>query len=902
MTAPAPAHRRTGVRRRMIAAFLGLAVVPFAAALSILFFVARYDVVEVRAGALARQAGMLAELLTSRITSLTQAVTGVAGVPEVRTHVTRNRNLPPGWASTVRRLLPEVRRVWVDPAEPGRDVPGLRVSDTLLRIRVPVFTLQGEPAATLVVEAGLDRLQRDVEWFHVGENGVAVWVGRDGERLAGGKGAPVPPTPLGKGWTRFESGGQAYVAGAAPVQAGAPEDFGWSVAVVQPVSDLLAPFYRVVGQLALLLVILAAAVVALAWRMADTFVRPLLRIRDGAEIVSRVNLGHRIEIDTGDELQDLAEAFNRMAESLSRSYRELETRVADTTRVLQEERNRLATVLRTMREGVVLANVAGEVVLMNPRARSVLEHGPESPIGAPLSRLLPEDRTAFYVRRVRRRWDQGREAQEEVVFPLEPGALLRGTLAGVPGPGGELAGFLLVYREAHLSPEEHRADETLMQMPALLKGPVATSRALLEALGRHPGMKPAQRDRFLQALAEEASRMAERIRAAEEAATLLAGARWEMVPADPRNLLEEAVALVPGAYVNLRDSDDAVPRVLVEPFLWVASLAAALRWLGERTTGWAPVDASLEVSDEAVLTVLRIASGGPLSSEDLERVEVAAKGEPPLPLGDAVRRNRGELWIRGGEKGGQEVCFGLERATRRLEEEPRPGILDDQPEFYDFDLFLPRPAVEGPELLDTALRDLEAVVLDTETTGLEPSKGDRIISLSAVKIRAGKVLAGSQFHTLVNPGRPVPAASSEFHGLRDEDVADAPSLAEVLPKFHAFVANAVLVAHNAAFDKKFLDMGAREAGLPLLENPVLDTLFLSYGVHKDLEGHNLDAIAERLGVTIEGRHTSLGDARATAEIFLRLIPLLEARGIRTLGEAKAFCDRMLLLRWQSSRF
>ena len=133
-------------------------------------------------------------------------------------------------------------------------------------------------------------------------------------------------------------------------------------------------------------------------------------------------------------------------------------------------------------------------------------------------------------------------------------------------------------------------------------------------------------------------------------------------------------------------------------------------------------------------------------------------------------------------------------------------------------------------------------------------------------------------------------------------VATAPSLVEVLPRFYEYVGSSILVAHNAAFDKKFLDLAAARAAMPQLENPILDTLFLSYGIHKDFEGHNLDAIAERLGIQVEGRHTSMGDARATAAVLLRLIQLLASRGIATLGEAKAFCDRMLLLRWQSSRF
>ena len=93
-----------------------------------------------------------------------------------------------------------------------------------------------------------------------------------------------------------------------------------------------------------------------------------------------------------------------------------------------------------------------------------------------------------------------------------------------------------------------------------------------------------------------------------------------------------------------------------------------------------------------------------------------------------------------------------------------------------------------------------------------------------------------------------------------------------------------------------------EAGLPPINNPVLDTIFLSYALHRGIEGHSLEAIAERMGITIEGRHSSLGDARAAAQIFLGLLTLLPGRGVRTLAEAKAFCDQHLLLRWQTSRF
>jgi DNA polymerase-3 subunit epsilon len=340
---------------------------------------------------------------------------------------------------------------------------------------------------------------------------------------------------------------------------------------------------------------------------------------------------------------------------------------------------------------------------------------------------------------------------------------------------------------------------------------------------------------------------------------------------------------------------------LVEAFSWVACLACVLRWMAGRSSGWVPVEGTLEVEGATVITTFRVASPLEGDPNELDHLTVEPAGESPLSLSEAVRRNRGELWTR--TTGGSfEVRLGLNRAPAAAESAHQEGIADEQPEFYDFDLFLPRPAREAWDRLASPLAELDCVVFDTETTGLHPTKGDQVVSLSAIRVRRGKLQSAETFHTLVNPGRPIPSESIRFHGIDDAMVENAPSFVQVLPQFYEYVADSVLVAHNAAFDKKFLDLGAGMSGLPLLENPILDTLFLSYGIHRDFEGHNLDAIAVRLGVQVEGRHTSLGDARATAEIFLKLLPLLSARGVVTLGDAKAFCDRMLLLRWQSSRF
>ena len=219
------------------------------------------------------------------------------------------------------------------------------------------------------------------------------------------------------------------------------------------------------------------------------------------------------------------------------------------------------------------------------------------------------------------------------------------------------------------------------------------------------------------------------------------------------------------------------------------------------------------------------------------------------------------------------------------------------PACYDFDLGPPPDAARAEQ----PLARLGYAVFDTETTGLAPSAGDEIVAIAAVRIVNGRLLHHEHFHSLVNPHRPIPPASQRFHGISDAMVADQPDLAVVLPRFRDFVADDVLVAHNAAFDLAFLRRKEAATGVRL-DNPVLDVLLLSSWLHPQLPDQTLEGTARRLGVTVTARHTALGDALVTAHIFLRLLPLLAARGVTTLGQALAVSEQVADVRRQQARF
>jgi len=195
-------------------------------------------------------------------------------------------------------------------------------------------------------------------------------------------------------------------------------------------------------------------------------------------------------------------------------------------------------------------------------------------------------------------------------------------------------------------------------------------------------------------------------------------------------------------------------------------------------------------------------------------------------------------------------------------------------------------AIIEDDLESRSLNELDFVVLDVEALGARAVPA-RIIELGAYRLRSGKII--DEFQTLINPEAQLPNFISALTGITDEMLAGAPRFADIVGAWLDFSGEAVLAAHNATFDLALLNQeisrifpGCR------MRNPELCTVKLARRLIRNLDSHNLDSLAAHFGFEIPERHRAAGDARATAQILLRLLDELEAHGVRTLMEARSF--------------
>jgi len=636
------------------------------------------------------------------------------------------------------------------------------------------------------------------------------------------------------------------------------------------------------------------AITAAAWSFFDLLVAlPLASLTRGLLTALHANPEYEAQHEGPTQLSHLFRVANEMLRRLAAHRRELLDAMATATAQVEEQKHQLEAVLMNLQEGVVVCNLNNQVLLYNQHTLKILHISTDFGLGRSVFTVVTREPVANAFRRLRLRIAEGRHHQHPM------GATTRFVCATIDGRHTLHAQMTLIHDEYDTPTgyvitldditEELTAlgkrDRLLREATEGLRAPVANLRAAAEMQAANPDMDVTAHRSFDEVMFKESVALSETLnRLCSEYREAIAG-HWPMTDGSSATLLE-LVAL------RLREASEIAVTVVDLP-QWIRcdshSVVLLLEYLIRRVSTHTKIKA-FDISVEAGLRrayIDIIWPGDPMPAALVDDwLNTVLTGTPGnLTARDVLDHHQSEIWSdrRDGRWSRLRVPM-LPGQIVQTESELPP-----RPEFYDFNL-LQQPAPDG-DYAKRSLKSLDYVVFDLETTGLKPSEGDEIVSIAGVRIMNGRILTGETFDRLVNPGRPIPRTSTRFHGLTDEMIQGKPPIHLVLPQFRQFVGDAVLIAHDAAFDLKFIQMKAADSGV-CFDNPVLDTLMLSVFLHDHTPEHHLDAIARRFGVQVSARHTALGDALVTAGIFVRMLELLQEMNVTTLEQAIAISAKM----------
>ena len=630
----------------------------------------------------------------------------------------------------------------------------------------------------------------------------------------------------------------------------------------------------------------------------NDYIIPTLKLAESARIITSVNPDHRIELKSASkEIEYLAQIINQSADAFADLQRDVAGKIAVAHSTLNEERTRLAALMSELPHGVIVSNSDGQILLYNQQAQQILTENssktqPEQGIlglGRSIFSILERDPIVHGLEMLHKCHASGRtKLVNKTMMTLASGLYLRVNMAPFfteQESQRSISGVVLTLED--MTPQieaDKRRDmliQTLVEEQQLhlqtIRGAISTilekQRLNSDELNSYRKQiydsslileEKAKQARTSYALHQHELNRSEHVLANNLLEiiqqTITDRTQIKVTTATPKGIwLQLDSYTVVQALTNLADKLNQINRV--EEI--IITVTTNNQEQIELSFTWPTTQVSHEIIDEWEHT--------PLLNDQSGQI---------LNFRDLIKRIDGDVFF----LTEQEKVSGLSIFLPPLPEDRRATLqtdIEQRPISYEFNLFN-RAGLKEQSNVD--LTQLTYVVFDTETTGLNPSQGDEIIQLGAIRIVNNQLLYHETIDQLVDPQRRVPPESVAIHGIDPKLLKGQPTIDKVLPHFHRFVDTSVLVAHNAAFDMRFLELQERKTGL-IFTSPVLDTLLLSSIVHPNQDSHSLEELAARLNVTIVGRHTALGDAIVTGEVLLKLIPLLRAQGIHTLNDA-----------------
>ncbi len=618
------------------------------------------------------------------------------------------------------------------------------------------------------------------------------------------------------------------------------------------------------------------------------------QLAEEVELIAAANPSYRVSIKGPSAMPQLGVAINELAIRIQHVLANQQQEIEQYGLELITERNRLATLMADLSEGVVVCNQFGHILLYNPSAHHLLTSTENSTpehflgLGRSIFLFLEESTLRYALKQLHTRIARENNEKQSFRFVVTTtqSLLLRGNVAPVLDIQKDMVGFILTLEDiTEMTRQRQQRDALLYGLIEDIRPALTNLRAAIETIEDYPQMSINRLQAFQSIIGYESKQLS--------------------------NVLENTVA-------QLTDLAD-LPTLQSEPILsheFLTILQQALQdqceiqveldsnnklfWLqiDSHALSQALSQSAKELKREVITQTLHLRSNvmGRFAALDLcwvnskpvqealQRWQSHDKCQDYQKLVNLIRQYGGELWCQTDEVG----TYSFLRLLLPTTSAPsRPNLLrsnsSEQETFYDFNLLF-QPSPETLELHHCNLTSLTYTVFDTETTGLNPSQGDEIVSIGAVRIVNGRLLTEERFEQLVDPRRSIPREATAIHHITEKMVQGQPVIEQVLPRFFRFTENTVLVAHNAAFDMRMFQVKEEATGITFTQ-PLLDTLLLSALLHPKQERHTLEEIAYRFGIPVSNRHTALGDASLTAQIFLKFIPLLAAKGITTLQQA-----------------
>jgi DNA polymerase-3 subunit epsilon len=631
------------------------------------------------------------------------------------------------------------------------------------------------------------------------------------------------------------------------------------------------------------------------------YIIPILKLGESTQLISAVNPDHRIEIkQAAKEIHYLTDIINQSAEAFAKLQKDVDQQIATAKGKLAEERTRLAALMSELPHGVIVCNTDGQVLLYNQQAQKLFQNN-QAPqesaqatgilgLGRSIFSILDRDPIVHALEMLHKSHKSGlSKLVNNFMMTLHSGLCLRVNMAPFfMEQEGEkvISGFVLTLEDMTGQIESDiRRDMLIQSLTDDQQGALQEIRTAITIILNQPKLDAEQLLGYRQTIDQASQRLQEKVAQARAnyVSHLHSMQRTENVLGD--NLLDVISKNISDRFFLSVTSQSADSVWLqLDSYSIVQAISQLVSMLLSRSEiRELFLTLTLNETDEVELVVawpdIYI---DPQLLIDWKQTPFSSDAQGQLmTFSDIIKKMSGKIKPLAHTT---QACNGVLLTFPQYKEDLHMTMEiehEHRPVSYEFDLF---NRDNWQELGQMPLNKLTYVVFDTETTGLNPSEGDEIIQVGAIRIVNGQMLYHEAIDQLVDPKRPVPQSSVEIHGIQPELLPGQPTIDQVLPHFHQFAEHSVLVAHNAAFDMRFLQLKEESTGIKF-ENPVLDTLLLSSIIHPNQDSHSLEGLAERLNVTIVGRHTALGDAIVTSEVLLKMLPLLEANGIHTLADA-----------------